>query len=190
MSYLANLNNCFWMLFLFSDFSSLISRQDKIFQNYWPQPFDWSLVHNIAFIIDLRQFRDEILFSSHWIAHFFAQCSWLPIKQVIQFKKVETEKKQWELWFRTDLGDQVIDSWTVDDFFQPQIKKNPLIENWTLASQCRSPYGIQTPPFICNIFGCKLWLRSIQNHAKENFQSFCAPPWWHHLKWLCCSIGI
>ena len=43
----------------------------------------------------------------------------------------------------------------------------------------------QTSHFICNLFGCKLWLQSIQNHCDS----------WHcfqavarsHLKLLCCS---
>ena len=35
-------------------------------------------------------------------------------------------------------------------------------------------------------FGCKPWLRSIQNHARHRFQAFARS----HLKLLCCSIQI
>ena len=39
---------------------------------------------------------------------------------------------------------------------------------------------------ICNIFGRKPWLQSIQNHARSRFQAFKH----RHLKCLCRLIGI
>ena len=38
--------------------------------------------------------------------------------------------------------------------------------------------GCQTSHFICNLYGCKLWLLLIQNHSRHGFQAFaqCAPP--------------
>ena len=49
-----------------------------------------------------------------------------------------------------------------------------------------SLHCFKTSPFICNGFGCKLWLQSIQNHATHRFQAFLH----RHLKSLYCSIGI
>ena len=40
--------------------------------------------------------------------------------------------------------------------------------------------------FIFNLFGCKLWLQSIQNHARHSFKVFTHS----HLKSLCCLLGI
>ena len=42
--------------------------------------------------------------------------------------------------------------------------------------------GVQTLHFICDWFGWKLWLRSIQNHARHRFQAFAR----RHVKSLCC----
>ena len=47
-------------------------------------------------------------------------------------------------------------------------------------------HGFQTLHFICNRFGCKLWLISIQIHTRNHFQVFAH----HHLKLLRCLIGI
>ena len=57
------------------------------------------------------------------------------------------------------------------------------------SSSCRrwSLYGFQTLHFICDQFGCKLWLLSIQNHAWHRFQAFACRP--GHLKSLRCSIS-
>ena len=40
-----------------------------------------------------------------------------------------------------------------------------------------SLHGLQTSHFICDRFGSKLWLQSIQNHAWHRFQAF-APAIW------------
>ena len=50
--------------------------------------------------------------------------------------------------------------------------KNLQIENWSLSSQRWLLHGFQTSHFICSLFGCKLWLLSIQNHSLNCFQAF------------------
>ena len=56
----------------------------------------------------------------------------------------------------------------------------------SLSCQCRSLHGFQTSHFIWDQFDCKLWLWSIQNHARHWSQAFVHP----HLKSLWCSIWI
>ena len=68
-------------------------------------------------------------------------------------------------------------------------KKN-LIKNWSSSNNIQWTYMA----FILSLkhyfsfdsFGCKLWLWSIQNHARHRFRAFAR----NHLKWLCCFIGI
>ena len=49
---------------------------------------------------------------------------------------------------------------------QPTTKPCSLqIENQSSSYQRWSLHGFQTSHFICHLFGCKLWLQSIQNHA-------------------------
>ena len=58
---------------------------------------------------------------------------------------------------------------TVDDCLQKQIAKKS--SNWKSKLRVvRSLHCFQTLHFICNWFGCKLWLQSIQNHARHRFQ--------------------
>ena len=40
------------------------------------------------------------------------------------------------------------------------------------SSQCRSLHGLQVSHFICDLFGRKLWLQSIQNHYRHHFLAF------------------
>ena len=47
-----------------------------------------------------------------------------------------------------------------------------------------SRHGFQTLHFIHDQFGCKLWLKSTQNHAIDLFQAFTR----RHLKLQCCLI--
>ena len=72
--------------------------------------------------------------------------------------------------------DQVMDglvSNTLDVYKDKLLKKSDLqIENRSSSCQYWSLYGLQTKHFICNKFGCKLWLWSIQNHARHSFQAF------------------
>ena len=46
--------------------------------------------------------------------------------------------------------------------------------NWKLKLVLSRPrlHGLQTSHFICNWFGCKLWLQSIQIHVRHSFQAF------------------
>ena len=64
--------------------------------------------------------------------------------------------------------------------------QNLWIENWSTSIQCKSLHIVRTSHFICDSFGCKLWLQSIQNYAKDRSQGFACS----HLKWLCCLIGM
>ena len=59
--------------------------------------------------------------------------------------------------------------------------KNLQIENRSSSCQRWSLHGFQTSHFICNRFGCKPWLQSIQNHARHHFKAFARC----HLKSLC-----
>ena len=45
-------------------------------------------------------------------------------------------------------------------------------------------HGFQTLLSICERFGCKLWLLSKKNYARDRFQLFAH----RHLKWLCYSM--
>ena len=72
-------------------------------------------------------------------------------KQVIDYRKVRSKN----LKFSTDLQDQVMDGWSVTLQLIIQISRLP-IEYLNLKSKL---YGIQTLLFICNRFGCKLWLQ-------------------------------
>ena len=64
--------------------------------------------------------------------------------------------------------------------------KNLHIKNRNSSCQGWPLHDFQTLHFICNRFGCKLWLLSIQIHAWHRFQAFACC----HLKSLCCSIRI
>ena len=135
------------------------------------------LIHPIAFDIDLSW--------NIFTLHNF--CSIL-IKQLTDLWKVRTEN----LKFRTDLEDWVKDGWSVTQ--QMIIYKGRLLKKSSnqkskllLSTQQRwSLHGFQTSHFICNLFGCKLWLLSIQNHALHCFQAFASC----HLRLLCWSIWI
>ena len=84
--------------------------------------------------------------------------------------------EQWEL--RT---------WNLDKLLtKADCSKNLQIENRSSSCQCWSLNGFQTSHFICNQFGCKLWLLLVQNHARHRFQAFALC----HLKSLCCAIRI
>ena len=52
-------------------------------------------------------------------------------------------------------------------FAKADCSKNPQIKNqrWSL-------HGFQPLHFVCDLFGCKLWLQSIQNHDWHRFQAF------------------
>ena len=71
-------------------------------------------------------------------------------------------------------------------FTKAECSKNLQIENRSLSSQRRSLHGFQTSQFICDQFGYKLCLLSLQNHAWHRFQAFAH----RHLKSLCCLIRI
>ena len=71
-------------------------------------------------------------------------------------------------------------------FTKEDCLKNLRIENRSSSCQCWSLHGFQTLHFICYLFGCKLWLQSIQNYAWHRFQAFAR----RHLKSLLCSIRI
>ena len=58
------------------------------------------------------------------------------------------------------LWDQVLDWWSVNDYFVWQIA-NFFFENWSLSSHCRPLHGFRYFHFICDVFDCKLWLQSI-----------------------------
>ena len=99
------------------------------------------------------------------------------------------------LKFRTDLGNWVMDGWSVTQrmiIFSSKFKllkkieKNLQIENWSLSNQCMSLYGFQLLHFICYWFVCKAWLLLIQNHSQDHFQVFAHL----HLKSLCYLSGI
>ena len=113
------------------------------------------------------------------------------IKQLIDLKKLRSEKLCENLKFRTDLWDWVMDNWSVTQqpkmiVYKDKLLKKSSNQNWSLICQGWSLHGFQTSHFICNQFGCKLWLQSIQNHAWHRFQDFAR----RHLKLLCCSIRI
>ena len=63
--------------------------------------------------------------------------------------------------------------------------KNLQIENWSLSCQPWSLHCFQTLHYICDRFGCKIWMQSIQNHARHRIQAFarrvtmCAAIWSH-----------
>ena len=61
---------------------------------------------------------------------------------------------------------------TVDDCLQGRCSTNLQIKNRSSSCQCWYLDGIQTWHFICYQFGCKFWLRSINNHARHHFQAF------------------
>ena len=66
------------------------------------------------------------------------------------------------------------------------LKKSSNRKSKHVSCQRGSLHGFQTQHFICDQFGCKLWLLSIQNHARHRFQAFAR----RHLKSLCSSILI
>ena len=96
---------------------------------------------------------------------------------------MRTEK----LNFRTGLPDLVMGCWSVTQ--QMIVYKGRLLkkfENCSLSCVLVSAYAFQTLHFICEWFGCKLWLLLIQNHARHCFQAVAHL----HLKSLCCSVWI
>ena len=96
------------------------------------------------------------------------------------------------LWKTWNLGQIFeIELWMVGQlhsrwlFTKKNCSKNLQIENRSSSCQRMSPHGFQTSNFICDRFDCKLWLRSIQNHARHRSQAFACS----HLK-SCWSIRI
>ena len=71
-------------------------------------------------------------------------------------------------------------------FTKEDCSKNLQIENRSSSCQYWSLHGFQTWHFICDWFGCKLWLQLIQNNAWYCFQAFAR----RHLKSLHCLILI
>ena len=51
--------------------------------------------------------------------------------------------------------------------FISRLLKKSLNRKSSSSSQWKSLHGLQAQIFICNCFGCKLWLQSIQNHARH-----------------------
>ena len=56
--------------------------------------------------------------------------------------------------------------------------KNLQIENWSSFCQRWSLHCFQTSHFICDQFGCKLWLVSIQNHSWHHFSKLLRTAIW------------
>ena len=87
--------------------------------------------------------------------------------------------------FRTDLRDWVMDGWSVTQLmiiFSSRLLK----KSWNRKSKLVQSMQISTWPsmihLMCCLFGCKLWLQSIQNHARDHF-----PVLAHcYQKWLGC----
>ena len=124
-----------------------------------------------------------IAFNIDWSWNIFTShnfCSLL-IEQLIDLEKVKTEN----LKIRTDLWDLVMDGWSVTQ--QMIVYKDKLLKKSSIwKSKLILSTLVTTLHFICDLSGCKLWLLSIQNHARHRFQAFAR----HHLKLLCCSIWI
>ena len=55
-----------------------------------------------------------------------------------------------------------------DFFLSKSAQKNLWIKNRNWSSYCRSLHDFQSWLFICYLFGCKLWLLSIQNLYKNS----------------------
>ena len=82
-----------------------------------------------------------------------------------------------------------MDGWSVTqliDVYKGRLLKNLQIKNRSSSCQCWSLHGFQTQYFICDQFGCKLQLLSIENHVSHSFQAFAR----RHLKSMCCAIQI
>ena len=80
----------------------------------------------------------------------------------MKLEKLRTEN----LKFSTDLRDRVMDGWSVTQLmnvYKRRLLKNLQIENQSSSCQRWSIHGSQIQHIICNQFGCKLWLLSIQN---------------------------
>ena len=91
------------------------------------------------------------------------------IEQLINLEKVRAESAD-NLKFRTDLQDLAMDGWSVtqDEFLQRQIAQKILkskIEAGPVNAGHYIAFKFQTLHFIYDLFGCKLWLLLIQNHA-------------------------
>ena len=71
-------------------------------------------------------------------------------------------------------------------FTKADCSKNLQIKNWISSCQRWSLHGFQTLNFICDRFGCKLWLLLIQNHAWHSFLAFAL----HSRKLMLCLIQI
>ena len=111
-----------------------------------------------------------------WL-HPYKFCSML-IEQLINLRNVRIEN----LKFRTNLRSSGSSyGWlvniTVDDYVQRQIAKKIFENRKSKLNVIAHPVtaglqGFQTLHFICYQFGCKLWLQSIQNHARDHSQAF------------------
>ena len=62
--------------------------------------------------------------------------------------------------------------------------RNLQIENRSSSCQRWSLHAFQTSHFICNRFGCKLWLQLIQNHARHHFHAF------EPTIWSWCAVRV
>ena len=152
-----------------SDSSGLISRPGTQYLNSWTQTFDWyNLLH-------LTWIGVEIFSFSTGFAHYSSSSS-------STSKKLEpwTENLNWELEIedrslRSSYG--WIESNTVNECLQRKLLKNLQIYNQSSSCQRRSLHDFQTLHFIifiCDWFGCKLWLQIknlqlIQNHTRHCF---------------------
>ena len=111
------------------------------------------------------------------------------IEQLINLKKVKTDY----LKFRTDLGDSVMDGWSVthwDKCLQRQIAQK-IFKSKTEAHQVNAGHCMAFKhriSFVMDLAAklCKLWLRLIQIHACYRFQAFVSSS----LKSLCYLIRI
>ena len=156
--------------------------------------FKW----NIKARHDIREFLNANLWMIHLIA-FDINWSWniftlhnfcsMLIEQLINLKKVKTDY----LKFRTDLGDSVMDGWSVthwDKCLQRQIAQK-IFKSKTEAHQVNAGHCMAFKhriSFVMDLAAklCKLWLRLIQIHACYRFQAFVSSS----LKSLCYLIRI
>ena len=84
------------------------------------------------------------------------------IVQVIYLKTKRTEN----LKIRTNFQDKVIDS-------AADCSKNLFVKSRSSSTQYRSLFGFQALLFICDCFGCKLWLLSIMIYVKDFSELLC-----------------
>ena len=127
----------------------------------------WWLIHLIAFDID-------------WSWNVFTSHNFL-----LNAHRNSSTSKKWKL-ITWNLGQIVeIELWRAGQyhsrwmFTKADCSTNLHFENQSSSCQRWSLHGFQISQFICDRFGCKLWLLSIQNHvwlSLTSFLSFCAPP--------------